>query len=92
MNCKNKKMKPIYTGCITEFPFIDETFDSITEWQILQKLGLKTNEIIRFINTILEQEISEYIEQKFNDIMIDSMYESETETLILYLTHSESEG
>ena len=93
MKCNFKKddIRPINIGCLTEFPFIDETFDSVTEWQILQKLGGKTNEIIRFINTILEQKLNEYIEQKFNDIMLDSMYEAETETLILYLTHTESE-
>lgn len=44
-------------------------------------------EIVDFINVILEQKISNYIEQKFNDIMINSMYDEETETLILYLDH-----
>lgn len=94
MRCNYKKddIRPIYIGCLTEFPFIDETFDCVTEWQILQKLGGKTNEIIRFINSVLEQKLNEYIEKKFNDMMLDSMYEAETETLILYLTHTESEG
>lgn len=93
MRCNHKKndIRPINIGCLTEFPFIDETFDSVTEWQILQKLGEKTNEIIYFINSVLEQKLNEYIEEKFNDMMIDSMYETETETLILYLTHTESE-
>lgn len=93
MRCNHKKddIRPINIGCLTEFPFIDATFDSMTEWQYLQKLGGKTNEIIRFINSVLEQKLNEYIEEKFNDMMIDSMYEAETETLILYLTHTESE-
>ena len=87
----NKNLKPIKFGCITEFPFLDYTFDSITEWEILQKLGGKTNEIIRFINNILEEKLNEYIDKRFNDIMLDSMYDAKTETLVLYLTH-ESEG
>ena len=93
MKCNHKKgnIRPINIGCLTEFPFIDSTFDSITEWEILQKLGEKTNEIICFINSVLEQKLNEYIEEKFNDMMLDSMYEAETETLILYLTHTESE-
>lgn len=93
MRCNHKKddIRPINIGCLTEFPFIDATFDSMTEWQYLQKLGGKTNEIIRFINSVLEQKLNEYIEEKFNDMMLDSMYEAETETLILYLTHTESE-
>lgn len=48
-------------------------------------IGKKTDEIIDFINTILEQKISDYINAKFNDMMINSMYEADTETLILYL-------
>lgn len=88
---KGVSVRPINIGCITEFPFLDETFDSVTEWQILQKLGEKTNEVIHFINTVLDQEINSYIDQRFNDIMLNSMYDQETETLILYLTH-ESEG
>ena len=87
----NKNLKPIKFGCIEEFPFLDYTFDSITDWEILQKLGCKANEIIRFINNILEEKLDEYIDKRFNDIMLDSMYEAETETLVLYLTH-ESEG
>lgn len=88
---KNKNIRPIRTGCITEFPFVDATFDDITYLQVLSKLSNKTNEIIRFINNVLEDKLTEYIEQKFNDIMLDTMYEAETETLVLYLTH-ESEG
>ena len=63
MPINRKNLHPIHIGCITEFPFIDETFDSITYYQILQKLGLKTNEIIRFINNVLEDKIVEYIKR-----------------------------
>jgi hypothetical protein len=87
----NKNLKPIHLGVIQEFPFVDATFDDITYIQILSKLGNKTNEVIRFINNVLEDKLVEYIDKRFNDIMLDSMYESETETLVLYLTH-ESEG
>ena len=94
-NFKKDDIRPIHIGVLTEFPFIDETFDSVTEWQMLQKLCGETNEIICFINSVFDQKlnenISEYIEEKFNDMMIDSMYDAETETLILYLNHTESE-
>lgn len=89
-NCKNLKPTPI--GCIPEFPFLDASFDSITNWEVMQKLGQKTNEIIAFINDVLEKKLIEYIDQRFNDIMINSMYDSDTETLILYITHDENEG
>lgn len=87
----NKNLKPMHLGCIQEFPFVDATFDDITYLQILSKLSNKTNEVIRFVNNVLEDKLVEYIDQRFNDIMLDSMYEAETETLVLYLTH-ESEG
>lgn len=83
----NKNLKPMHLGCIQEFPFVDATFDDITYLQILSKLSNKTNEVIRFVNNVLEDKLVEYIDQRFNDIMLDSMYESETETLVLYLTH-----
>lgn len=82
-------IRPIHIGCLTEFPFLDTTFDAVNEWQVLQKLGEKTNDIIHFINDILDQKISEYIDERFNDIMVDAMYDAETETLTLYLTHTE---
>jgi hypothetical protein len=82
----NKNIKPLPPlQVIQEFPFLDESFDAVTDWEVMQKLGEKTNEIIKFINTILEEKISEYINSKFNQMMINSMYEPETETLILYL-------
>lgn len=83
----NKNIKPIHLGCIQEFPFVDATFDDITYIQVLSKLSEKTNEVIKFVNDILEDKLVEYIDKRFNDIMLDSMYEAETETLVLYLTH-----
>ena len=58
---------------------------SLSYEEQLMSIGKKTDEIIDFINTILEQKISEYINEKFNDMIINALYEPETETLILYL-------
>ena len=92
MKCKpvpKGKILPINLNCLTNFPFIDETFDSITLYEMLQKLGCKLNEVIKFIDTTLEQELNEYINAKFNQMMLDTMYEEETETLIFYLKNNE---
>ena len=59
---------------------------------MLQKLCCKLNEVIKFIDTTLEQELNEYINAKFNQMMLDTMYEEETETLILYLKNENQEG
>lgn len=80
-----KDIRKIHVGCLAEFPFLDYTFDSNTEWQILQKLGEKINEIVGFINDTLDAEINEYIDRRFNEMIINAMYEEETETLVLYL-------
>ena len=83
---KCDKLKPIPPiPLLQNFPFLDYDFDATTDWAVMQELGKKTNEIICFINNILEEKLNEYIEKKFNDIMLSSMYDQETETLILYL-------
>lgn len=51
----------------------------------LMLIGEKTEEIIKFINDILEEKISDYIEKQFSNIMIDTIYNAETETLVLFL-------
>lgn len=48
-------------------------------------LSKKMEEIINFMNNTLSTELKNYINNEFNNIMLNSMYEEETETLILYL-------
>ena len=84
LNKLNLHKKPLTIGALPSSYLASLTYEEQLLW-----LSKKTDEIIAFINDILEQKISEYINEKFNDIMLDSMYESETETLILYLTHEE---
>lgn len=86
LNKLNLHKKPLSLGALPSSYLASLSYEEQLLW-----LSKKTDEIITFINDILEQKLSEYIEEKFNDIMLDSMYEAETETLVLYLTH-ESEG
>lgn len=84
LNKLNLHKKPLTIGALPSSYLASLTYEEQLLW-----LSKKTDEIITFINNILEQKISEYIEEKFNDIMLDSMYEAETETLVLYLSHEE---
>ena len=84
LNKLNLHKKPLTIGALPSSYLASLTYEEQLLW-----LSKKTDEIISFINGILEQKISEYIEEKFNDIMLDSMYEAETETLVLYLSHEE---
>lgn len=86
LNKLNLHKKPLTIGALPSSYLASLTYEEQLLW-----LSKKTDEIIAFINDILEQKISEYINEKFNDIMLDSMYEAETETLVLYLTHEEEE-
>lgn len=66
------RLHPIRIGCLTEFPFLDTTFDAVTEWEVLQKLGQKTNEIIRSTNSLNQnfEELQKYVEDYFSDLDI----------------------
>jgi hypothetical protein len=86
----NKNIRPVPMGCLTDFPFLDETFDSMTTYEMIQKLAGKVNEVIHFTNDLLEDKLNEYINQKFNDMIINTMYIPETETLVLYLDQQEN--
>lgn len=82
----NKKLRPLPPlQVLQNFPFLDYDFDAATQYEIMNKMTEKIDEIICYINNILDKSINEYIDQRFNDIMLNSMYEAETETLILYL-------
>ena len=86
---KYNKVLPLNFQCLTNFPFIEQDFDSNTIYELLCKTVGKLNEVINFIDTTLEQSLNDYINQKFNSIMLNSMYISETETLVLYLENKE---
>lgn len=58
---------------------------SLTYEEQLMCVGKKIEEIIDFIDSVLEEEINNYINEKFDEIMMDCVYESETETLVLSL-------
>lgn len=89
---KNMRIVPLRPTTINNnFPFLDETFDEMTEWGQIQKIQEKLNECINIINNVIDEKINDYIDKRFNDIMLDAMYIQETETLVMYLARAESE-
>ena len=84
---KINKIYPLLQS--NSFPFLEKTYDDMNEYAILARLEKKVNEVIGFINTTLEQSLNDYINQKFNSIMLNSMYIADTETLVLYLENKE---
>lgn len=84
-----KKISPFRLCGMQNFPYIEQDFDALTDYGLMCKITEKMNEIISFMNTELTQRLKEYIEKEFNNIMLDTMYEEETETLIMYLRRNE---
>ena len=81
----NNKLNPV--GCINASIGALPTsyLTSLSYEQQLIYLCRKMDEIINFINNKIDEQLKEYIDQRFNEIMIDTMYDSENETLIFYI-------
>ena len=79
------KLTPFAHFCCTIGNLPTSYMISLTYEEQLIQIGEKMEEVITFINDVLEQKLNEYINARFNDMIINSMYDPETETLILYL-------
>lgn len=69
-------------------PFIENNLDSLTQYQLLMKFSEKLNELISVFNDTVDTNIKDYINNQFNNIMLNTMYDSETETLTMFLDKS----
>lgn len=59
--------------------------ESMSYYEQICKLTAKMNELISFANNELTEQLKEYINEEFNNMMLDTMYDAETETLTLFL-------
>lgn len=57
--------------------------DSLSYYEQLCKLTNKMNELVDFVNGEVSTTIQNYLDQHFNDIMINAIYDESTETIIL---------
>ena len=75
----------IIKNCVLEnFPILEDDFDALTDYELFSKMTAYTKELRDFILNDLDSAITKYIEDNFNNIMINAMYDSENEKLILY--------
>lgn len=63
--------------------------DSMSYYETLCKLVYTVNQLIGLVNGDLSDNIKQYINEQFNNIMIAAIYDSETETIILKETKNE---
>lgn len=74
-----KPIQPVYKVIPLAFD------ESMSYYECICALTKKMNEMISIFNNELTDELKAYIDERFNDIMLDTMYDAQTETLILYL-------
>lgn len=71
--------KPIYKVIPLAFD------ESMSYYEQLCALIAKMNEMIKVFNGTISEELQNYIHEEFNNMMLNALYDSENETLILYL-------
>lgn len=57
--------------------------DSLSYYEQVCKLTDKMNEIVDFINGDISERIQQYIDERFDTLMINAIYDESTETIIL---------
>ena len=57
--------------------------DSLSYYEQLCKLTNKMNELVEFINSNFTEQIQNYLDKKFDDLMINAIYDEATETIVL---------
>ena len=70
-------IKPIIPSCVPVLPTVYS--DSLSYYEEVCQLSEKINEIVRDIN----DNLSSYIDKNLNDIMVNAIYDEDTETIIL---------
>ena len=84
MICKNAVLR--------NFPILEDDFDALTDYELFSKMVGYVKSLDAYVKGKMEDDLKEYINQEFNNIMMDAMYDAPTETLILYLNRGENNG
>lgn len=71
-NYDYKRLKPFKWFVLQNFPFIDEDFDAITNYQLFCKLGEEINKVIESMNLAGQQveELTDFVNNYFDDLDI----------------------
>lgn len=80
MDIKNYTFQPMKLGCQKILPLVYD--DSLSYYETLCKVVAKLNELGEFINGTIDETVSAVIEEYFNKIMIEAVYDEETETIL----------
>lgn len=81
MICKNAVLR--------NFPILEDDFDALTDYELFSKMVGYVKKLDAFVKNELEDALRKYINEEFNNMMLNAMYNAETETLVLYLDRSD---
>lgn len=83
----NSNLRPI---CFNAHKVLPLVFDeSLSYYEQLCKLTHTMNEMINVLNGTIDESIMMYIDNRFNDIMLNTMYNADSETLTFFLEDKE---
>lgn len=86
-----KEINKFGRSCATFGNLPSSYLASMTYEEQLLWLCEHIKDLEKFLDDILENKLNDYIELNFNNIMINTMYDSENETLVLYLSNESEE-
>lgn len=66
MDVKFKKLRPLYIQALTNFPYIEEDFDALTDYELLCKLGEYVNKV-SYNQKIIDENNKEIV-QSINEL------------------------
>lgn len=69
---------------LQNFPFLENDFDALTDYELFSKMVGYVKELNNFFINDLEKNIEQYIDDNLDNILMNAMYDSTTETLRLY--------
>lgn len=56
--------------------------DSMSYYEALSRLVYTVNQLIGLINNGVDESLKEYIDERFDSLMINAIYDAKTETII----------
>lgn len=57
--------------------------DSISYYEAVSRLVFTVNQLIALINGSVDENLKDYIDSRFDNLMINAIYDEKTETIIL---------
>ena len=83
-NYDYKRLTPFKWFVLQNFPFIDEDFDAITNYQLFCKLGEEINKLIISMNQAGEQveELTEYVSTFFDNLDVQEEVDNKIDRMV----------